>query len=143
MLWSPLSLLCKKTEGEKSGPACPLMHTQSTNFVSLFIIYQGAHYVLTSQNSNKVLLLFIDTIPNGDLENFTSSCRTIRNLASDVLCKHRERTQTYRTLTSGDSTIAREGTIGTRLTVSFAILSTMIRRVISPVHTPATRSMTM
>ncbi|KAL8896159.1 MAG: hypothetical protein Q9207_007846 [Kuettlingeria erythrocarpa] len=51
---------------------------------------------------NEVLLHIIDGIPNADLDNFTSSCKLLHNLAHNVLRAHQARKRTYSRINYGD-----------------------------------------
>ncbi|KAL8787425.1 MAG: hypothetical protein Q9213_002202 [Squamulea squamosa] len=51
---------------------------------------------------NEILLEIILRIPNADLDNFTSTCKTIRCLAASLIRKHRERKRLYAKIVYGD-----------------------------------------
>ena len=59
---------------------------------------------------NEVVLGIISFTANADLDNFTSTCTAVRNLAAGALSKHQKRKRVYSAVTYGDRDINDEKT---------------------------------
>ena len=59
---------------------------------------------------NEILLNVIALVPNADLDNFTSTCKIIRNAAAKALHQHGQRKRRYRSITYGDPDVTGDDT---------------------------------